>query len=201
MDDELIQQAIRMASRAGMPLDAPPSMSKPKTDADVQNRLSEAEERKEWERQRSTHLYENDANKRGVKKGVTIQTGRSALSNRMANNSKPDLFMPQVEKGLDPKQFADGKKDLQDELEKEIKSSGKGGASSSAPSPPSPPNSVGNASLKEIEEAAAKTSEIVAKAGAGNAFQGENLGIGGLDEVLSQVKRRIWVPLAGEFVS
>lgn len=47
-----------------------------------------------------------------------------------------------------------------------------------------------------IAQAASKTSEMVAKAGAGDAFTGENLGIGGLDDVLSQVKRRIWVPLA-----
>jgi hypothetical protein len=44
--------------------------------------------------------------------------------------------------------------------------------------------------------AAAKTSELVAKAGGGDAFTGQSLGIGGLDDVLLQVKRRIWVPLA-----
>ena len=40
------------------------------------------------------------------------------------------------------------------------------------------------------------TSELVARAGAGNAFEGEMLGIGGLEDVLKQVKRRIWIPLA-----
>jgi vesicle-fusing ATPase len=39
-------------------------------------------------------------------------------------------------------------------------------------------------------------SEIVAKAGAGDAFMGEALGIGGLDDVLRTVKRRVWIPLA-----
>lgn len=39
-------------------------------------------------------------------------------------------------------------------------------------------------------------SELVAKAGAGLAFDGKQLGIGGLDDVLSQIKRRVWVPLA-----
>ena len=190
MDDELIQQATRMANRAGMPLSVPP----PSTTGTPQSRLSQAEERKEWEKERlaSTHLYENDEKENKIKRGVTIQTGRSALSKRTANNSKPDVFMPEVGKGLDPKTFADGKKELQDELQKEIKNSDKG--VSSTPSPPI----LNKASLDAIEEAAAKTSEIVAKAGAGNAFEGESLGIGGLDEVLSQVKRRIWVPLAGE---
>ena len=47
-----------------------------------------------------------------------------------------------------------------------------------------------------IAQATSKASEMVAKAGAGDAFTGDNLGIGGLDDVLSQVKRRVWVPLA-----
>jgi SpoVK/Ycf46/Vps4 family AAA+-type ATPase len=48
-----------------------------------------------------------------------------------------------------------------------------------------------------VERAAAtRVSEIVAKAGGGKAFEGETLGIGGLDDVLAQVKRRVWIPLA-----
>ena len=41
-----------------------------------------------------------------------------------------------------------------------------------------------------------QASELVALAGAGNAFEGSTLGIGGLDDVLNQIKRRVWVPLA-----
>lgn len=41
-----------------------------------------------------------------------------------------------------------------------------------------------------------QASELVALAGAGNAFEGSSLGIGGLDDVLNQIKRRVWVPLA-----
>jgi hypothetical protein len=40
------------------------------------------------------------------------------------------------------------------------------------------------------------TSDLVAKAGAGDAFEGQQLGIGGLEDVLKEIKRRIWVPLA-----
>jgi len=47
-----------------------------------------------------------------------------------------------------------------------------------------------------MNEAQAKASAIVAKAGNGNAFQGETLGIGGLNDVLAQIRRRVWVPLA-----
>jgi len=41
-----------------------------------------------------------------------------------------------------------------------------------------------------------QASELVALAGSGGAFQGATLGIGGLDDVLNQIKRRVWVPLA-----
>ncbi len=62
-------------------------------------------------------------------------------------------------------------------------------------------DTINNTSIKNDEHirlsfAAAKTSELVAKAGGGDAFTGQSLGIGGLDDVLLQVKRRIWVPLA-----
>ena len=42
--------------------------------------------------------------------------------------------------------------------------------------------------------AASKVSDYVARAGTN--FDPKLLGIGGLDEVLSQVKRRVWTPLA-----
>jgi hypothetical protein len=56
--------------------------------------------------------------------------------------------------------------------------------------------SIKNDEHVRLSFAAAKTSELVAKAGGGDAFTGQSLGIGGLDDVLLQVKRRIWVPLA-----
>lgn len=43
-------------------------------------------------------------------------------------------------------------------------------------------------------DAQLRTSELVAKSGSN--FEGEMMGIGGLDDVLAQVKRRIWIPLA-----
>ncbi|MGK3735316.1 MAG: vesicle-fusing ATPase [Bacillariaceae sp.] len=44
--------------------------------------------------------------------------------------------------------------------------------------------------------AASRVSEMIAKAGSGEAFEGQTLGVGGLDDVLEQIKRRIWTPLA-----
>jgi hypothetical protein len=51
-------------------------------------------------------------------------------------------------------------------------------------------------STATAELAAARVSEIIAKAGSGVAFEGQTLGVGGLDDVLVQIKRRIWTPLA-----
>mmetsp|Transcript_30827 Transcript_30827/g.47008 ORF Transcript_30827/g.47008 Transcript_30827/m.47008 type:complete len:410 (-) Transcript_30827:38-1267(-) len=45
-----------------------------------------------------------------------------------------------------------------------------------------------------LEEVQLRNSEVVAKSG--SKFDGETMGIGGLDDVLSQVKRRVWIPLA-----
>ncbi len=44
--------------------------------------------------------------------------------------------------------------------------------------------------------ASAISSELIARAGSGSAFTGSALGVGGLDDVLSQIQRRVWVPLA-----
>jgi Ulp1 family protease len=48
----------------------------------------------------------------------------------------------------------------------------------------------------EEEATASRVSEMIARAGSGNAFDGQSLGIGGLDDVLIEIKRRIWTPLA-----
>ncbi len=53
-----------------------------------------------------------------------------------------------------------------------------------------------NTQSTSLLSAATKVSGLVARSGAGSSFEGETLGIGGLDDVLSQVKRRIWIPLA-----
>jgi hypothetical protein len=44
--------------------------------------------------------------------------------------------------------------------------------------------------------ASAKSSELIARAGSGDAFLGSVLGVGGLDDVLSRIRRRVWIPLA-----
>eukprot|EP00584_Thalassiosira_punctigera_P000126 CAMPEP_0172536550 /NCGR_PEP_ID=MMETSP1067-20121228/8300_1 /TAXON_ID=265564 ORGANISM="Thalassiosira punctigera, Strain Tpunct2005C2" /NCGR_SAMPLE_ID=MMETSP1067 /ASSEMBLY_ACC=CAM_ASM_000444 /LENGTH=635 /DNA_ID=CAMNT_0013321647 /DNA_START=133 /DNA_END=2036 /DNA_ORIENTATION=- len=53
-----------------------------------------------------------------------------------------------------------------------------------------------DAQLTEAEAAASRVSDIIAGAGSGMGFDGASLGVGGLDHVLEEVKRRIWTPLA-----
>lgn len=139
---------------------------------DSKQRKSEAQERKEWEAQRTSSTGSNVAKNVG---------GRSALSRRATTNGKPDLFMNNV---LDPDSIAtiaEDKSNLQNEME-------------GSPGTETPHLSSLDAAASE--EAAIRVSELIAKAGAGTSFSGEALGIGGLDEVLSQVKRRVWTPLA-----
>jgi len=209
MDQDLVDRSKRMVSRASMPLEEPPqpkqtyntppptyraepsSPSKPShanyddmenAYSDVRNEFAAA--RTNWEENRSkseTNVSPGPA----VAKSVSERVGRSALSNRASSNSKPDLMMSGVDKGLDPFTFSKDKQNLQNEL--------------------SANQFKQDEEFKTIEEeeneeaiaaASALTSELVARAGAGDAFEGENLGIGGLDDVLARVKRRIWVPLA-----
>ena len=97
--------------------------------------------------------------------------------------------------GADPAAAANDVQDFRDSLASSASANGATGANgsdstsdidndSTAPAPPS---------QQSGEEQA---SELVALAGSDDAFDGSALGIGGLDDVLQQIKRRVWVPLA-----
>ena len=175
-DPEDYKKAVRLARRAGLPAaDFEEERNTVKLgDSDEQRRKAEAEARKQWEASRGGTRTESTE-------------GRSALSTRAATNGKPDLFMGQVIKtGQNkPKQLADDKLEFQKQLREDTASS----SSSSSTTPPT------QDSWKQ-KDATAKVAELVARAGALSSFEGEKLGIGGLDDVLAEVKRRIWVPLA-----
>uniref|UniRef100_A0A7S2YHQ5 Vesicle-fusing ATPase n=1 Tax=Entomoneis paludosa TaxID=265537 RepID=A0A7S2YHQ5_9STRA len=53
-----------------------------------------------------------------------------------------------------------------------------------------------NAPPSVSDAAVSRVAQLVAQAGAESAFDGASLGIGGLDDVLAEVKRRVWTPLA-----
>jgi len=137
----------------------------------------------------SSELGKNDANVRreeadkrknweNEKQGV----GKSALSRRLAgSDGRPDLITPSI---LDPDSIATIAED-KNELQKQMEYGAKDQVYN-----PEPTNT------KAAEDAASRVSEIIAKAGSGASFEGETLGVGGLDHVLVQIKRRIWTPLA-----
>jgi len=194
MDDTLVQQGKRMVKRSGISMDTPPEgIKKDVANDDTPERTKTASQRKKWE---------NDNNEKG----------RSALSQREARNGKPDVFMSNVmdeektDKVFEPTVIGTKRKvgttmskvekhaDDKTKLEKEM-----GGKSSGH----YVNTKVRNQKAKEILTSQKKedlvdemNSELVARAGSGAAFDGKTLGIGGLDDVLSQVKRRVWVPLA-----
>jgi ATP-dependent 26S proteasome regulatory subunit len=176
VDNDLVNQSLRMVKRAGVPLDqsyvdrvAYELGNKKGTN----QRQEEATQRKLWEEQRST--AETGSN---VADGVT---GRSALSRRESSLSRPDPFLDSVTKS-DPDSLATLVRD-KDDLQDELRSN----------------STIESRQLTMVEaksDASTRVAEMIATAGAGTSFLGEQLGIGGLDDVLAQVKRRVWTPLA-----
>jgi len=176
-DASQIEVARRRIQRSGLPL--PPSTEveskKELGRTDDERRRQEAEQRKEWEAMRGAASAESSVAS-SVKNGE-----RSALSRRSTLNGKPDLFMGQIDSGLSrQKEFAEDKVALQNQLDRQGSD-----------------NNNDVALQEEINIAASeKVSEMVAQTGAAKGFEGQQLGIGGLDDVLAQVKRRVWTPLA-----
>jgi len=175
-------RARRRIQRAGLPVPSdnqqpPPSVDRNPKElgrTDDERRRQEAELRRQWESTRTSG--------EAVASSVTRDAGRSALSRRSTLNDKPDLFLGQVDRGLSAQQkLASDKVALQKQLLNEDGKKQQSGASSDD---------------EQVAAASTKVSELVAKAGAASAFEGQALGIGGLDDVLAQVKRRVWTPLA-----
>jgi energy-coupling factor transporter ATP-binding protein EcfA2 len=189
MDDDYVEQAFRRMKRAGMPLPPQNKVELGKTDNELQRRR-QAQERKRWEAQHHGGGTETTGS------NVAERVGRSALSSRAAKNGKPDVFLGAVDSRLQPQNFAQDKTELEDSLQQTATggfhpssvASGLLGTEGSGVSPAAPASSLSDAAYL-------RSSELVALAGA-HGFNGENLGIGGLDDVLALVKRRIWVPLA-----
>jgi SpoVK/Ycf46/Vps4 family AAA+-type ATPase len=57
-------------------------------------------------------------------------------------------------------------------------------------------NTASNTDINNNNLASTKASELIARAGSGVAFTASALGVGGLDDVLLQIQRRVWIPLA-----
>lgn len=174
LDKDLVKQSMRMIKRAGVPMEKTlvEKYEKELGRNDATKRRIEAQERKKWDEHRTSEVGLN----------VAKNVARSALSRRSTSTEKPDLFMPSV---LNPDSIAKIDKDKTD-LQREMNDAGNENN-----------NRENVKTNNEIDIAAAsRVSELIAKAGAGASFEGETLEIGGLDDVLAQVKRRVWTPLA-----
>ncbi|KAL3914694.1 MAG: hypothetical protein SGILL_006001, partial [Bacillariaceae sp.] len=198
VEDDLVRQSIRMVKRAGVPMhktylekfqNEPDEIGK----TDAEERQQEANRRKEWEQQYQQQQDHTTGVGNGVAESVSSAAsssyapGQSALSRRMAGqDGRPDLLTPTV---LDPDAIATIAQDKND-LQQQMEFGPNGSSQQRQPQDDATPPSL------SVEEASARVSEIIARAGSGDAFEGQALGIGGLDDVLVEIKRRIWTPLA-----
>ena len=213
-NDELIKKAIRLVKRAGVPMEktyldkyshylvSSPSSSSTSTPTtkkelgktDMNQRRQDVEIRKQWERQHEEKQQEKQHLGTTKSIGTTIASnveGKSALSRRAARagtsdgTTKPDIFLPSV---LNPDSIATIAYD-KSELQKEMDN-----AAVARDNDNEHDNAVTRNSV--LVDASNRVSKIVAQAGSNSNFDGENLGIGGLDDVLRQIRRRVWIPLA-----
>ena len=126
--------------------------------------------RTDWEREKQV------SKKNGV--DDSSLRGKSALSRRIdGTNGKPELISPSILDSIAT--IAEDKNELQKKMEDDRND-----------------HVRKKASIAAATAAASRVSDIIAKAGSGVAFDGQTLGVGGLDDVLVQIKRRIWTPLA-----
>lgn len=175
-DPEQLELAKRRVQRAGLPFQQKEIAQKSNPNkelgrTDDERRRQDAEHRKNWEYSRTADTG----------KDVTSNLkSRSALSQR--GTGEPDLLMGQFDFDLrSQQQFANDKVALQNQLDGRIEGE----------------TALYDYLRNELDRAASnKVSELVARAGTKSSFEGQNLGIGGLDDVLAQVKRRVWTPLA-----
>jgi len=168
MDREMVNQSIRMVKRAGVPIH---KTYLEKYQSEVELIKNDDSIRRDDVGQRSLDGGDNKS---------SSSQGKSAFSRRVAGtDGRPDIFTPSV---LDPDSIATIAKD-KNEFQKAFNGDNNSGSNMGS-------------STASAEGAAARVSEIIAKAGSGVAFDGQTLGVGGLNDVLVQIKRRIWTPLA-----
>jgi ATP-dependent Clp protease ATP-binding subunit ClpA len=172
-----VELAKRRIQRAGLPIEPRQSEGPEKKElgrTDAETRRQEAEQRQIWEASRNEDTDSDN-----------LSSGKSAFSRRTKIANRTDLVTGRgLNSGLDPLQKA-----VSDTVElKQV-----------AARANQPNGTVIESDAQHIEReraASNRVSQLVARAGARTAFEGQALGIGGLDEVLSQIKRRVWIPLA-----
>ena len=172
------------------------------TSSDGAARRSEAQVRKDWESKFQSSQVNSVQDNKNVQQPATKSfrqnQSRSALSQRVANTEafmssleqkRPSISTLTSSSKISPKQVSDDKDALERALSLGHKQSEDSGESS-----PSLESNINENSNSDSIWANNVISTIVAKSGPN--FTGDSLEIGGLDNVLDQIKRRIWVPLA-----
>jgi hypothetical protein len=203
----LILTATRLAKRGGFPMDEENNVELGRTDSTERRQGVEA--RQGWEAFRDNVAEVGELVGR-FRKGDEVVgrkgEARSALTSRESSNGgKRDLFLAEIETRLVEENF-DRDSPMQPKIEppvqpqsqppivkEEIADKFKDPETDADPTPKSKRGyrMMGKDALLDAQ---LRTSELVAKSGSN--FEGEMMGIGGLDDVLAQVKRRIWIPLA-----
>lgn len=175
MDPETARRAARLMTRAGMPLDEPPPPAPTPT---PRSRSGEASERKEWELGFRTANEEEE--EKSSKRSAISDRLPGHLSSSSTASEKARSFTDAVG-NADPAAFAADKVALQKELAEEGDGDG---------------DQEERSSDDLRSRVVVETAASVARAGGGDAFSGGRLGVGGLDDVLAEIRRRVWVPLA-----
>lgn len=209
-DDEpmpVASKGYKTKESYGMPTMLNSSQSSSSSSSGSSERKNEVNERLAWERK---HREKSEFMNK-----MKDNAPRSALSARLASNKGGDPILNGIVEGtngssLDPFAFAEDKKDLQDTMNNNERDSSSSSAAESTTDisnnvlqninsmEEQNPSSNSNGDPYDALEllASAKSSELIARAGSGDAFLGSVLGVGGLDDVLAQIQRRVWIPLA-----
>eukprot|EP00548_Thalassiothrix_antarctica_P008017 CAMPEP_0194143484 /NCGR_PEP_ID=MMETSP0152-20130528/12655_1 /TAXON_ID=1049557 /ORGANISM="Thalassiothrix antarctica, Strain L6-D1" /LENGTH=636 /DNA_ID=CAMNT_0038842927 /DNA_START=157 /DNA_END=2067 /DNA_ORIENTATION=+ len=172
--ESLTIKTLKLVKRAGFPVQEE-TRRRNEVENDSLKRQREAEERVKWEKFRST----------AEEVGEMVEKGRRTEEQEIRRRQQQSGEEEKPRSALSSRLKNDRKKpdlfmgeidkNLTDERSKHSKSQD-------------------DANQKTMQDAQILSSELVAQAGSD--FDGETMGIGGLDDVLAQVKRRVWIPLA-----
>ena len=203
MDKEQAAKAQRMMIRSGMPLEPPPAMPEeehvPAVDQQTSDKIKYIKPMgamidSEFEKQMTDDV--NERLKWEERRKNETSGARSALSARQPgpNGAMLDGVVSGADSVESLSSFANDKKDLQDTMQGALSKPKSDGPSVVVSNKKRPHPSASNE--RSLRRASETNSELIAKAGSGDAFLGSALGVGGLDDVLSQIQRRVWIPLA-----
>ncbi len=219
MDKDLVRKAERMVRRSGMPMEMPPPLPPTEHVPAVDQQLEDEELHTKKiitpmgamiAASSSLSLEEDKQREVDVDKRLAWERKhkeKSEFMNKMKDNAPTTTLLnsPKTSANVAMDQlssFAEDKKIFHDAMNGSSLGSPSTATTSSTAIPVNTDptfikrdNSKGNVNdYNSI--VSAKSSELIARAGSGDAFLGSVLGVGGLDDVLARIRRRVWIPLA-----